>query len=488
MPNQDPIPNQLSFLRVSKNAEMNDSVVIDATIPDCVGELTEVTNGGVESVWQWLRRQQLKIALGGVAVSTGVTFTRELDELKHQIVETGPWVGPALAGLELGWIGGAAMMLSGIGSKIGNPFKFRSRIPEIAEKANDSGTFKAGLGINVAASLAQSGILGGAIIAKLPPETWGFLSVPVLNAGSDVLLGKVIWQGVKKHSAARVEDNSQGEILETTGSDPESKKQPTIHVRQASIADAERLAEIDLLRYRKVYGKNPPPMEEVINMFSRCISNAGSGWTYVCEVDGVVEGLVNGFRTHKSMDEFVSWEDCTADGTLDGRVDPDGKFAYVANLTVNPNAMKLGGENMLMANIVAQAIQDKIEYGYWISRMPIFSAWVRRQIRQGNIDREISQEALDGLAVQYANSTEVVEGKDVRVDHELRMYEESGFQMGKVVRDGFQDPPSMNYGVLFRADIPPKGFMKKSKLICHGMAKGLRIMAKYPKLLEKVFS
>jgi hypothetical protein len=150
--------------------------------------------------------------------------------------------------------------------------------------------------------------------------------------------------------------------------------------------------------------------------------------------------------------------------------------------------MKLEGEDMLIANLMAQGIQEGIEYGYFISRMTIFSAWVKRQIRHGEVHSDISAEALDNLAVQYANSKDVVDGKEVRTDYELRMYEELGFQMGRVIRDGFQDPPSMNYGVLFRADVPPKGVMKKSKLIRYGMANSLRIMARHPKVLAKVFA
>jgi len=448
---------------------------------------SEVVFSNGDRAWQWLRRQKLRIALGSVAVSTGITFTNEFDQFKHQMVEAGPWVGSALAGLEAGWIGGAALMLYGIGSKVGNPLRIRSRIPEIAEQANNSRTFKTGLAINVAASLAESGVLGGGILSELPPEAWGFLSLPVVNAGSDIVITRAILQGMRRHAEVRQQTRFQDDIRDTVEPNHESERQPSIRVRQASVADVERLAEIDLLRYRKVYGDNPPAKEEVMHMFSRCITNAGPNWTYVCEVDGTIEGLVNGFKTRKTMDDFVSWEDCTADGTLDNRVDPDGEYVYVANLTVNPRAMKLGGEDMLMANLVAQAIQEGVEYGYWCSRMPIFSAWIKRQIRQGKIGPEISAEALDDLANQYANSMEVVDGNEVRTDYELRMYEELGFRMGRVVRDGFQDPPSMNYGVLFRADIPPKGIMKRSKLVRYGMAGSLRAIAKHPKVLEKLF-
>lgn len=471
---------------VEASAQFDDEK-LDNTPPGIIAG-DETNDRHEESRWQWLKRQQVKIALGATAVSTALTFTNEFDELKHKVIEVGPYVGPALGALEIGWIGGAALMLAGVGSKIGNPLKFRSRIPEISRKANESTMFKSGLAINMTSSVGESLLLGGAIVTELPPEAWGSLSLLALNLGSDFVLTKNILRGMKEHSVIREIDHLGDEIRETKMPVHELEKKPDVRVRKANLADAERMAEIDLSRYKRVYGENPPSKEEATNIFTHAIENAGPGWTYVCEVDGKTEGLVNAFRTNKSMDEFVSWEDCTADGTLDGRVDPNGKYVYAANLTVNPNAMKCGGEDMLIANLMAQAIQEGIEYGYFISRMPIFSAWVKRQTRLQNVEPEISPETLDDLAYRYANTKEVIGGKEVRIDHELRMYEELGFKIGRVVRNGFQDPQSMNYGVLCKVDVPPKGVMKKSKLVRGGLATGLRLIAKSPKVLEKTFA
>jgi hypothetical protein len=437
---------------------------------------------------EWIRKQQLKLALGVVAVSTVLTVGTDFEHTKDQVIEAAPWIGASLAASEVAWIGGGAMMLAGIGSKIGNPFKIRGRMDEIAEKANESKLFKTGFAINAAAAVGQAGILTEGIITNMPAESWGYLAFPALDLGATLVIRNKIWKGMKRRAdaPAAIYDVPEIEAVVIEEATSSAEKETKASVRKARVEDINRLADIDLARYKRVYGENPPTKEEVVAMFEERLANASSDWMYVCEVNNTVEGFVTGFRTNKPLEEFVSWEDCTANGTLTDRVDPDGKYVYIANLTVNPAAMKIGGEDMLMANLLAQGIEDGIEYGYFLSRMPIFSAWLKRQILQGNASANPGSDELDALAKQYANATETVDGKKVRLDPELRMYEEAGFKMGEVLRDSFEDPQSLNYGILFKADVPPSGALKRSKIVRHTMAGALRLAAKNPKVLARI--
>lgn len=446
----------------------------------------------------WLREHQLKLALGLAAVSTTVTLTSEsFDTTKDQVIEAAPWVAGGLVAAEVGWIGGAAIMMASVGDKVGNPLKIRSKMPEIAKKAKDSLMFKSGFALNYASAVGQAAIVGGAVIKELPPQAWGMAGIAALDLSATVALRQAIWGSIKEKSletrteTITPEDQTSMEVVyheigTVDNQENVISSRPT--VRKASTVDVERLAEIDLARYKRVYGKELPEKKDLEDMFRQRLINATSDWMYVCEIDGKVEGFVTGFKTEKPIEEFSSWEDSTANGTLDGCVDPDGRYGYVANLTVNPKATKLGGDSMIMGYLMAQAIEDGLEYGYFVSRIPLFSAWIKRQVREGRItESELSPGVLEKLAEQYVNYKKEVNGKEVRVDYELRMYEESGFEISRIVPNAFEDPQSLNFGVLFKANVPPKSKnLKKITPVRKSLATGLRKLSNNPRLLEKL--
>ena len=203
------------------------------------------------------------------------------------------------------------------------------------------------------------------------------------------------------------------------------------------------------------------------------------GWMFVAEKGGKVEGFATAFRTNKSAEDFVSWEDSTNNGTLEGRVEPDGKYVYVANLTINRDADVKGAKDMLLANLFANAIRDGVEYGYFESRMPGFQEWVNE-----NKKSDLSTGELTKLAKEYAELRRE-DGK--RVDWQLRMYEGDGFKIGEPILGAFDDEASLGFGVVCKAAIPGNGaFMKNVAPARKALAGTLRQVAKNPKLLEKV--
>jgi N-acetylglutamate synthase-like GNAT family acetyltransferase len=270
-------------------------------------------------------------------------------------------------------------------------------------------------------------------------------------------------------------------------SEVQQEKTEKVTIRKAEHSDIERLAEIDLARFRKAYGINPPTKEEVKDMLTRRLYNSPD-LMFVSELDGKVEGFITGFLTNKPMESFTTWEETTNNGTLDGVVDPEGKVMYIVNMTVNPNAAKKTGAEMLEASLMAYALEHGVDYGYFVSRMPQFKQWLKKkQVSDEMLKDEIK---LDALAEEYAYSTKVVNGKDVRTDLELRMYESAGFKLVKVVRGGFSDEASLDYGVACRVDVPPEKllrFLCRSSLVSKATAGFLRFAIKHPALLEKIW-
>jgi hypothetical protein len=133
---------------------------------------------------EWVHKNRLKLALGGIAVSAGLTFA---SGGTHEVVETAvkniPAVGAGMIAMEAMWIGGGAMMAASVGEHIKNPLKIKSHLPEIAAKANDSKLFKAGFIVNTVGAVGEFVIPAAAVCMKLPPETWGVLGPSLVDLG-----------------------------------------------------------------------------------------------------------------------------------------------------------------------------------------------------------------------------------------------------------------------------------------------------------------
>jgi hypothetical protein len=408
----------------------------------------------------WLKRNLFNISVGafvgGVAVEAVID---PLSKIEHEVIHLIPSLG-GLAITEGAWIGGAAIMLDSAGKKIGNPLTLKSRWKDVSSNIVNSKKFEQGLKINTVGAYGSAGVVAASALAFLPPETWpGALGAAAVDVAATKVARTGLYSSIKRNKSL------------------EGEAKPNISVRQAKATDIERLADLDLLLFDKAYGTKKPQKQEVVEGFTKRLNNA-KGWMFVAEVNGAIEGFVTGFRTSQPIEEFESWENCTANGTLDGKVDPKGKYVYVANLTVKHEAVELGAEDMLLANLFANGIRDGIEYGYFISRMPHFKRWLESQ-GVPNHEGDTNKLAENYLNLRQSN------GK--RYDPQLRGYENYGYKMKQMVANAFDDDASLNYGVLFQADVPPSGVLKKIKPIRSLMATGLRQAAKSPKLLTKCF-
>lgn len=257
-------------------------------------------------------------------------------------------------------------------------------------------------------------------------------------------------------------------------------------VRDASIEDIGRLAEIDLLMFENAYGSGKPEVESVEEMLTHRLENVmgSNGAMIVCEVDGVIEGFATYFKTGKLWDDFKTWEDMTNEGTLDEVVDPESRYAYVANMTVTPKGSEQRAMQKIMARMFAEAIREDIIYGFFVSRIPQFTQWLNER---GVDFKETAEEELDSLAHTYITETRVSPKNTEKVepyDYELRTYQRAGFEMGKLVKGGFSDEESLNYGVTFKVPVPLAG---KPKPIRHIAARALSAVSRSTTLASKLF-
>ena len=414
----------------------------------------------------WVKQNMTKLCLGAFAVSTSISVgTGAGGEILEKTKDAAPELITALAASEAMWIGGAAIMLASAGSKIGNPLHIRSRWEEIKTSTYRGKGFKMGLHINTIGAVGTAGAIAGGAVATLPMETWpSAFAIAAVDLTATAALRAPLYKGI--HDVRKNSDEIEAS----------AEKQPKVSTRKATLDDIDRLADIDLLLFKSAYGEELPKKDEIVKTLTKRFSN-NPDWMFVVELDGVVEGFTSAFKTHTPPKDFVSWEQSTADGTLDGKVKPDGEYVYVTNLTIKHEAVELGGEEMLLANLFANAIEDGVEQGYFASRMPYFKRWLEQR---PEVD---TAKDLAELADEYFNLRDE-EGK--RQDKQLRMYEDFGYKLERVVKDAFSDEASMDFGVVCVAEIPPKGLLKKIKPFRKTMAFALRQAAKRPKILNKV--
>lgn len=235
--------------------------------------------------------------------------------------------------------------------------------------------------------------------------------------------------------------------------------------RKASLRDIPSLVDLDMKMYRRLYELLGMDKEvrraEVEGMLSSRFKNAGE-WMFIAEVNGRVEGFVSAVRTNKGPEEFSSWEESTNHGTLDGVQDNDGENLYLVNLTASPRAMKEEGHLRMLGLALSHMIEQGVDQVYFESRMPLFRKWLERSVREKGLSiEEISQDEVDLMAQEYFNSKTIFKGEEVPLDPELRLYESMGVKFERLIRSAFEDPQSMNYGVLCTFENPlPKSLRK----------------------------
>lgn len=221
-----------------------------------------------------------------------------------------------------------------------------------------------------------------------------------------------------------------------------------IRIRQTKLDDDRAFIKIEYDRYAQNYKEQPRKKSDVAEMFHRRYANA-KRWMWTLEINGRPEGFITGQPTFQLPEEFTSWEQSTNNGTLDGTYQEAGDYVYVVNLDVSRRGTKLGGQYLLMAHLGARAIMEGKKAAVFESRMPEFREWLHKYAhRKGLNAQAISAKKLDSLAAKYSQTRRTIHGKSVPYDRLLRFYEKTGFTFVGTVRNAFNDPESLDYGVV----------------------------------------
>lgn len=211
-----------------------------------------------------------------------------------------------------------------------------------------------------------------------------------------------------------------------------------ITIRQAQLGDEHQLAAVDTSRYGDI---SQQIAGDEIEMFRQRILNS-HGWFWVAEVDGKIEGLLSVLPVATRLETFVSWDECTANGTLQGCYDPTSDVLYVSAMTTSERGSELDVTDLLLARALARAIKEGYKYAFFAARMPDYHL----------VAKTMSAETF------YAD-TVLKDGKLVARDRQVRYYDRMGMKRVRLVPGGFpEDLDSAGYSVLYKMDIPCYGW------------------------------
>lgn len=137
---------------------------------------------------------------GLIVASIGLIVVSPFDSTLSKIKQVGPWVGGGLAVSESLFILGLALLAWSAGVNLGaNPFKWKSHTQELLAKLDRTPLFWVGLAINTVGAVGTGLVLAVGVVAGLPWQSWGLLTIPVADLAVTVSLRSVIFSGVRSH-------------------------------------------------------------------------------------------------------------------------------------------------------------------------------------------------------------------------------------------------------------------------------------------------
>ncbi len=276
-----------------------------------------------------------------------------------------------------------------------------------------------------------------------------------------------------------------------TGARPEKVRKPVRKLRPTTPDDIKAMVEIDIRSFGSVYENydlSPEQLRtEMTEKFVGRFEKVGADWNPVYEKDGEVDGFMMNCPTSKKPEDFESWEKTTDNGTLKTTYDPNGPYIYIVSLD-----MEGCGEtarNMIFMDQIGKMIEGGFEKFYFESRLPGLRDWMQEQCVASGIEfDELDQATKHRFAETYYTATKTnSKGKEVPLDHLIRIYSGVGCEFIKLAPDAYMDEPSMNYGAVGVFHNPLPKLLRNNRTAKKILGRALRKLAHSPRLAERMF-
>lgn len=209
-----------------------------------------------------------------------------------------------------------------------------------------------------------------------------------------------------------------------------------IRIRQARVNDIEAM----LLVEEKAW---PESLRACQEMYQSRLGTFPQG-TLVAEIEGEIEGVVVvQIINSTSIPDIRSWNEATDYGYIKNSHDPKGNSLYGINLSVRPRTQSRAPVALLEA-VGKLAIRHNFKQIVLGGRIPGFARHLRHYCQKNGIS-VISDEKRDKIAEDYMRATNK---RGNPLDPEINFYQKAGMKIIKLLPNYFEDPESLNYGVL----------------------------------------
>jgi len=199
------------------------------------------------------------------------------------------------------------------------------------------------------------------------------------------------------------------------------KKAVRIKVRQAILKDINDMLMVEEEAWQ---GKFQFTREHLISQMETYPEGL------ICAlVDGKVEGfVVLEILNYEIGEKSPSWSEITDNGFIKNTHNDEGDTIYGVNLSVSPHAMH-GTSDMLMEAVAKLTIKRNMKQVILGGRIPRYHKYCNKYTPEEYIRAKKGKRLLDP---------------------ELYIYNKAGLEIIKVIPNYFNDPESLNNGVLLR--------------------------------------
>jgi len=209
-----------------------------------------------------------------------------------------------------------------------------------------------------------------------------------------------------------------------------------IRIRQARVDDIEAI----LLVEKKAWPENLRASPEIYQSRLRTFPQG----TLVAEREGKIEGVVVvEIINFRSASDVRSWNEATDYGYIRKSHDPQGNTLYGVNLSVSPQTQSRVAVALLEA-VGKLAIRYNSKQIVLGGRIPSFARYLKHHCQKNGIS-VISDKKRDKIAEDY------IQAKNRRgnpLDPQITFYQKVGMKIIKLLPNYFEDPESLDYGVL----------------------------------------
>lgn len=201
-------------------------------------------------------------------------------------------------------------------------------------------------------------------------------------------------------------------------------KSKKVKIRQAKIEDIPEILIIE----KEAWGEEKAASKK---MFESRIKTFPEG-TLVAEINKKIVGVVVTERVNYNLQkDSYNWYEITDNGFIRRSHKKDGNTIYGIDLSVAPSFQHLGIGTKLLESIAKLCIRYNIRQGMLGGRIPGYHKYAdRMSIRE------------------YVSATIDTEKGTKSLDPEIDFYKKAGLKIVKIIPNYFEDPESLNYGVL----------------------------------------